>query len=189
MASVVLPSGSQCAAAAAAAAPPGLRLRLLLLLFSAAALIPTASSATSGDTGFPGCPFFRRPEGGGGGVAASAARRAPCGPPRAPCVKSSLGNLPRGGSARPVPSLKTPSTRLEPDVWLPVCRARWREDNASYLLRLMLLEDILVEGKEMSLFYDMCQEVVDSECQIELCHYASCRMFSMKGSTSQRELI
>ncbi|XP_030871808.1 cell adhesion molecule 1 isoform X5 [Gorilla gorilla gorilla] len=40
MASVVLPSGSQCAAAAAAA-PPGLRLRLLLLLFSAAALIPT----------------------------------------------------------------------------------------------------------------------------------------------------
>ncbi|EAW67259.1 cell adhesion molecule 1 isoform X6 [Pan paniscus] len=41
MASVVLPSGSQCAAAAAAAAPPGLRLRLLLLLFSAAALIPT----------------------------------------------------------------------------------------------------------------------------------------------------
>ncbi|XP_037697455.1 cell adhesion molecule 1 isoform X5 [Choloepus didactylus] len=44
MASVVLPSGSQCAAAAvvvAAAAPPGLRLRLLLLLLSAAALIPT----------------------------------------------------------------------------------------------------------------------------------------------------
>lgn len=30
----------------------------------------------------------------------------------------------------------------------------------------MSLEDILVEGKEMSLFYDMCQEVVDSECQI-----------------------
>ncbi|KAI2562936.1 CADM1 isoform 5 [Pan troglodytes] len=46
MASVVLPSGSQCAAAAAAAAPPGLRLRLLLLLFSAAALIPTGLTSS-----------------------------------------------------------------------------------------------------------------------------------------------
>ncbi|KAM6159157.1 cell adhesion molecule 1 isoform 5-T5 [Rhynchocyon petersi] len=47
MASVVLPSGSQCAAAAAAVAaaaataPPGLGLRLLLLLLSTAALLPT----------------------------------------------------------------------------------------------------------------------------------------------------
>lgn len=46
-----------------------------------------------------------------GAFAASAASRAPCGPPGALCVRSRLGNLPRGGSARPAPSLKTPSTR------------------------------------------------------------------------------
>lgn len=69
---------------------------------------------------------FRQPEGGGGRFAASAARRAPCGPLGAPCVRSCLGNLPRGGSARPAPSPKTPCTRQEHAVWLPVCRARWR---------------------------------------------------------------
>lgn len=52
-----------------------------------------------------------------GAFSASAARRAPSGPPGAPCVQSFLGNLPRGGSARPAPSLKTPSTQLKHDVW------------------------------------------------------------------------
>lgn len=61
-----------------------------------------------------------------GAFAASAARRAPCGPPGAPCVQSCIGNLARGGSARPAPSARTLSTRQEHAVWLPVCRARWR---------------------------------------------------------------
>lgn len=61
-----------------------------------------------------------------GAFAASAARRAPCGPPGAPCVQSCLGNLASGGFARPAPSPKTLSTGQEHAVSLPVCRARWR---------------------------------------------------------------
>lgn len=45
-----------------------------------------------------------------GAFAASAARRAPCGPLGALCVPRCLGNLARGGSARPAPSPKTLST-------------------------------------------------------------------------------
>lgn len=73
-----------------------------------------------------------------GAFGASAARRAPCGPPGATCVQSCLGNLPRGGSARPVPSPKTLSSRQEHAVWLPVCPARWhgRERRGQCLLLL-----------------------------------------------------
>lgn len=73
-----------------------------------------------------------------GAFGASAARRAPCGPPGATCVQSCLGNLPRGGSARRVPSPKTLSSRQEHAVWLPVCPARWhgRERRGQCLLLL-----------------------------------------------------
>lgn len=30
----------------------------------------------------------------------------------------------------------------------------------------MVIEDMLAKGKEMSLFFDTCQKVVDSPCQI-----------------------
>jgi hypothetical protein len=49
---------------------------------------PTASSATSGDTGFPGCPSFRRPAGARVGI------RGLCG--QAGALRA-CGRPPRGG--------------------------------------------------------------------------------------------